>query len=143
MANLVTAPYKAGQVLGQIVAASGMPCGRHPLSVAVSREISQVHEELPCALISSLPLLLQALPDDAVQLGGYRVVEPGDSVRLLMTDPVNRVHVRRAREGEAPGCRLIEDHAEGEQVSSVISRGADCLFGAHVVYCAHHDARLG
>jgi hypothetical protein len=52
--------------------------------VAVPLEIPQINQKVPGRLIAPLSILLQTLPDDALQLRRCVVIETSNGVRLAM-----------------------------------------------------------
>ena len=82
--------------------------------------------------------LLEAAPDDAIEVG--REVGPDFRERLRRVAKDGRAHVRRRRpvEGSVPGDELIEHDPQREQVRPCIDRVATDLLRRHVRHRAHH-----
>ena len=103
----------------------------------------QVDQQVLGGLIPSIPILLNALADDAVQLQRDIVIESRDGVGLDIENPRQRLLGVRADEWQPPGSRFIEDHPQTEKIRPGIDGLAQRLFRAHILDGPHHYARHG
>ena len=87
-----------------------------------------------------LPLLLEAVADDAVEPRRHLQLRR-ELLRLLLQDRVQRLHRRVAVERPAARQHLVEHRPEGEDVGAVVRRLAPRLLRGHVADRPQHHAR--
>ena len=89
-----------------------------------------------------LRVLLETVPDDALEAGRDVLVRDGEVRRVFLQDRRHRVGGRVAVERAPAREHLVEDRAEGEDVAARVGGLAADLLGRHVAERAEHDAGL-
>ena len=119
--------------------------GRHRARAGgpVALEVPQVHHEIAGRGVPALPVLLQALADDALELRRHALARRPQLDRCRVADLVDRLGGGVADEREPARRQLVEDDAQAEEVGASVEVLAQGLLGAHVGHRAHHDPGLG
>ncbi len=103
----------------------------------------QIKRDVACRLEALYRVLLQAVPDHAIQAGS----EAGDRRvqfrRLFLQDGVHGLHAGVALERALAGQHLVEDGAQSKNVGAMVGALAAHLFRRHVADGAHHVTGSG
>ena len=109
----------------------------------VALEVPQVHHEVAGRGVPAVPVLLQALADDALELRRHALARRPQLDRGGVADLVDRLGRGVPDEGQPARRQLVEDDAQAEEVGARVEVLAQGLLGAHVGHRAHHDPGLG
>jgi hypothetical protein len=130
--GLVRAPLRVGEI-------RALP----PARVDVPLEPQQVGLELGRRLVTQVPVLLERLVEDPLQLGRHRGVRLGERPRRAVQDRLEDEGLRVSRKGEGPGRHLVEHRPDREQVGARVGQLPARLLGRHVVDGPQHRPRHG
>ena len=114
------------------------PRSRRPVPL----QVAQVDEEVAGRGVTAVAVLLEALADDALELGGNVVSRPREGLGSGVADLVDRLGGRVPDERKAADGQLVEDDAEAEEVGPVVDLLAERLLRAHVGHGAHDEPGL-
>ena len=103
---------------------------RYRRSAAIGTQVGEVDYQFVRRLIPARRVLLEALPDDALQIGRHVIGEAGKGFWLRLRDPIDGVSARGAREWQPPRDHLVEQHPEREDVGPPIDGEPTDLLGA-------------
>ena len=107
-------------------------CRRDARRVGDSFQALEVRAYIGGAAVPKLPVLLQRLVDDGLELRRHVRVDARRRRRLPIEELIENHCRRLATEGRMPGRHLVQDDAEREQVCSRVQLLSSRLLGRHV-----------
>ena len=114
-----------------------------PSRVGITLQPLQVGSQVGRVLVAQVPIFLQRLVDDSLQLHRHFAVQPHRRGRALVQDGVKNGCRSVALEGQQPGGHFVEHGAEGKQVGTPVELFAQRLLWRHVRHCSQGRSRTG